>query len=201
MSLEGFVHFFSFGMVERSVGLTAADFYPFPFKNSFLQRVCLLRIVIQPVKVFIRLLPCSGVTGKWHLSGNSYVGLTKWREDNGAKMMSRSRQKFPRANKRGKTSQNDTPPLQLLDRCRFDPNRRFWAAFLFPGTRNKWMYNVICEQKIVCHAYHHPAHNIIVCVYVFLVSIWYAFQQSFWKKIETKSKRTLSSNIFKTDWA
>ena len=135
-----FCPFFSFGMVERSVGLTAADFYPFPFKNSFLQRVCLLRIVRQRVKVFSRLLPCSGVTGKWHLSGNSYAGPAKWRENNGAKMTSRSRQKFPRANERGKTSQNHTPPLQLLDRCRFDPKRRFWAAFQFPGTRNKWMY-------------------------------------------------------------
>ena len=66
-----FCPFFPFGMVKWHVGWIAADFYPFPFNNSFLQRVCLLRIVTQRVKVLTRLLPCSGVTGKWHLSGNS----------------------------------------------------------------------------------------------------------------------------------
>ena len=49
LSLEDFVHFLSFGMVERPVRGIAANFYPYLFKNSFLQRLCLLRIVTQRV--------------------------------------------------------------------------------------------------------------------------------------------------------
>ena len=41
------------------------------------------------------LLPRSGVTGKSHLSRNSYTGPAIWRENSGAKMASHSRQKFP----------------------------------------------------------------------------------------------------------
>ena len=134
-----FCPFFPFGIVKRHVGWIAVDFYPFPFKNSFLQRVCLLCIVTQRVKVLTHLLPCSGVTGKWHLLGNSLASPAKWREKYWLQSDVTFAPKISRAKERGKTSQNHTPPLQLLDRCRFDPKRRFWAAFQFPGTRNKWM--------------------------------------------------------------
>ena len=40
-------------------------------------------------------LPCSGVTDKWHLSRSFFAGPLKWRENNGAKMTSWSRKKFP----------------------------------------------------------------------------------------------------------
>ena len=86
---------FIFGIVRLRVGRVAADFYPQLLKNRFLQPVCLLRIVIQLVEMLACLLQCSGVTDKWPLSRSFYAGPAKWREDNGAKMTSRSRKKFP----------------------------------------------------------------------------------------------------------
>ena len=77
----------------------------------------------------------------WPLSRSFCAGPAKWGENNSAKMTSQSRKKFPvRVLKRHKTSQNHTSLLQELDCCRFEPKRRFWAAFRLPGTRNKWMY-------------------------------------------------------------
>ena len=38
-----------------------------------------------------------------------------------------------------------------LDCCRFEPKRRFWSAFQFPGTHNKWMYystRTVCELNL-----------------------------------------------------
>ena len=86
---------FTFGIVGWRVGKIAADFYPQVLKNRLLQPVYLLRIVTQLVEMLACLLPCSGVTDKWHLSHNFYAGPLKWRENNGAKMTSRSRKKFP----------------------------------------------------------------------------------------------------------
>ena len=86
---------FIFGIVGLRVGRVAADFYPQLLKNRFLQPVCLLRIVIQLVEMLACLLPCSGVTDKWHLSRSFYAGPAKWCENNGAKMTSQSRKKFP----------------------------------------------------------------------------------------------------------
>ena len=71
---------FSFGIARWCVGWIAADFYPQLLKNSFLQLVCLLCIATQLVKLLACLLPCSGVTGKWHLSRSFYTGPAKWRE-------------------------------------------------------------------------------------------------------------------------
>ena len=86
---------FTFGMVRWRFGKIAANFYPQLLKNRLLQPVYLLRIVTQLVEMLACLLPCSGVTDKWHLSRSFYAGSLKWRENNGAKMTSRSRKKFP----------------------------------------------------------------------------------------------------------
>ena len=59
----------------------------------------------------------------------------KWRQDDVT-----IAHKVSRASKRNKTSQNHTSLLQELDCCQFVPKRRFWSAFQFPGTRNKWRY-------------------------------------------------------------
>ena len=90
-----FCPFFTFGIVGWRVGRIAADFYPQLLKNRFLQPVCLLRIVTQLVEMLARLLPCSGVADKLPLSRSFYAGPAKWRENNGAKMTSRPRKKFP----------------------------------------------------------------------------------------------------------
>ena len=59
------VSIFSLGIVGRHVERTAVDFYTHQLlKNSFLQPVCLLRVVTQLVEMLGCLLPCSGVTGK-----------------------------------------------------------------------------------------------------------------------------------------
>ena len=73
----------------------AADFNPKLLKNRFLQPVCLLRIVTQLVEMLACLLSCSGVAEKLHLKCSFYAGPVKWSENNGAKMTSRSRKKFP----------------------------------------------------------------------------------------------------------
>ena len=128
---------FSFGMVKRHVGWIAADFYPFPFKNSPCSASAFYALSHSVSK-------CSHAfchAQEWQANDISRATLRLARpngaKNNGAKMTSDSRQKFP---ERGKTNQNHTPPLQLLDCFRFDPKRRIWAAFQFPGTRNKWMY-------------------------------------------------------------
>ena len=90
-----FCPFLSFEIVGWRVGRIAANLHPLQLKNSFLQPVCLLRIVTQLVEMLACLLPCSGVTDKWPLSRNFYAGPAKWRENNGDKMTSRSRKKFP----------------------------------------------------------------------------------------------------------
>ena len=138
-----FCQFFTFGIVRWRVGRIAADFYPQRLKNRFLQPVWLLRIVTQLVEMLACLLPCSGVTDKCPLSRSFYAGPAKWRENNGAKMTSRSRKKVSHASKRNKTSQNHTSVLPELDCCWFEPKRRVWSAFRFPGTRNKGMYYII----------------------------------------------------------
>ena len=79
----------------------------------------------------------------WQTNDISHAAFTQARW-NGAKIMAPSwrhdRAKVSRASKRNKTGQNHTSLLQELDCCRFEPKRRFWSAFQFPGTRNKWMY-------------------------------------------------------------
>ena len=86
---------FTFGIIRWRVGKIAADFYPQLLKNRLLQPVYLLRIVTQLVEMLACFLPCSGVTDKWHLSRSFSAGPLKWRENNGAKMTSWSRKKFP----------------------------------------------------------------------------------------------------------
>ena len=131
---------FIFGIVRLRVGRIAADFYPQPLKNRFLQPVCLLRIVTQLVEMLACLLPCSGVTDIWPLSRRFYAGPAKWRENNGAKMTSWSRKKFPVRVSETKRVKITLSLLQDLDCCRFEPKKRFWSDFQFLGTRNKWMY-------------------------------------------------------------
>ena len=75
---------------------------------------------------------------KWHLSRNYYAVPAKWRENNGAKMTSRSHQKFPAQMSETKRVSITLPSFCFF--CRFDPKRKFWAAFRFSGTRDKWMY-------------------------------------------------------------
>ena len=81
-----------------------------------------------------------GVTGKWHLSRSFYASPAKWRENNGAKMTSRSRKKFPVQVREAKRVKITLPRFSFLTAADFSKKRRFWAAFLFSGTRNKWMY-------------------------------------------------------------
>ena len=135
---------FTFGMVQWRFQKIAADFYPQLLKSRLLQPVYLLCIVTQLFEMLACLLPCSGVTEKWHFSRSIYAGPLKWRENNRAKMTSRSRKMLPvRVLKRNKTSQNHTSLLQELDCCRFEPKRRFWSAFQFQGP-------VISECTCVC---------------------------------------------------
>ena len=133
MSVESFVHFISFGMVERPVGWIAADSYPQLFKNSFLQHVCLLRIVTQRVKMLAHLLPCSAVTGKWHPSRNSYAGPAKWRQKNGAKITSRSRQNFPTRMNGAKRVKITLPRFSFLSAADLTPKEDFEQLFNFQG--------------------------------------------------------------------
>ena len=95
MSLWGFVHFLHLESSDGVSEICCRFLYPQLLKNRLLQPVYLLCIVTQLVEMLACLLPCSGVTEKWHLSRSFYAGPLKWRENNGAKMMSRSRKKLP----------------------------------------------------------------------------------------------------------
>ena len=135
----------------------AADFYPRLLKNRFLQSICLLRIVTQLVEILACLLPCSGVTDKWPLSRSFYAGPAKWRENNGVKMTSWLRKKFPVGVSETKRVKITLPCCKSLTAGIFEPKRRFWSAFPFPGTRNKWMYYSNTSQSIpppVCARVH-----------------------------------------------
>ena len=81
---------FSFGMVKRPVGWIAADFSPppppFPFKNSSLQRVCLLRIVTQRVEVLESHAFCHAQGWQANDISRATLSLTLARP-NGAKIM------------------------------------------------------------------------------------------------------------------
>ena len=79
----------------------------------------------------------------WRTNDLSHAAFTQTRP-NGAKIMAprwrHGRAKVSHASKQNETSQNHNSLLQELDCCRFEPERRFWSAFQFPGTRNKWMH-------------------------------------------------------------
>ena len=122
-----FCPFIAFGIVRWRVGKLDADFYPQLLKNRLLQPVYLLYIVTQ--------LPAMlggdrQVTSLTQL----YAGPLKWRENNGAKMTSWSRKKFPvRVLKRNKTGQNHTPLLQELDFPDLSRKDDFDQLFNFQG--------------------------------------------------------------------
>ena len=78
------------------------------------------------------LLPCSVVTGKWHLSRNSHAVLAKWRENNGAKMTSRSRQKFPAQMSETKRVNITLPSFCFLIPTDFT-QKKFEQLFNFQG--------------------------------------------------------------------
>ena len=104
-------------------------FLPLQFKNSFLQRVCLLRIVKQRVKVRSRFLLCSGVKG--HLSRNSYAGPAIWRENHGAKLTSSSHQKFPTRMSEAKWVKTTLPHFSFLTAADLTPKEDFEQLFIF----------------------------------------------------------------------
>ena len=90
----------------------------------------------------------------------------KWRQDDVKKIV----QKVSYANKRNKMSQNPTFLLQDLDSCRFEPKRRFWAAFQFSGTRNKWMY--YSHPLVYFHTFHSLSHHATTTMFsIYSVSI------------------------------
>ena len=132
MSLGGLVHFYIW-IVGWRVGRIPADFYPQLLNNRFLQPVCLLCIVTQLLEMLACLLPCSRVTDKWLLSRSFYAGPAKWREDNGAKMTSRSRKKFPV--RVSKTKQVKITPacFKSLTAADLSPKDDFDQLFNFQG--------------------------------------------------------------------
>ena len=123
------------GIVGLRVGRVAADFYPQLLKNRFLHPVCLLRIVIQLVEMLACLLPCSGVTDKWPLalSRSFYAGPAKWRENNGAKMTSRSRKKFPARVSELKRVKITLACFKSLTAADLSPKDNFDQLFNFQG--------------------------------------------------------------------
>ena len=143
MPLEGFVHFFSFGIVGWRGGRIANDFCPQLLKNSFLQCVCLLLIITQLVKKLACLLPCLGATDKWNLARTFHAGPVKWREKNGAKMTLRLPKTFPTQTSQTKRVKITLPYFSILTDANFEPKRRFRAAFQFSWTRNKWIYHSV----------------------------------------------------------
>ena len=128
-----FCPIFTFGFVRWRVGKIAADFYPQPLKNRLLQPVYLLRIVTQLVEMLACVLPCSGVTHKWHLSRSFYAGPWKWRENNGAKMTSWSRKKFPVRVSKTKLVKITLPCLKSLTAADLSHKDDFDQLFNFQG--------------------------------------------------------------------
>ena len=124
---------FTFGIVRWRVGKIAADFYPQRLKNRLLQPVYRLRIVTQLVEMLACFLPCSGVTDKWHLSRSCYAGPLKWRENNGAKMTSWSRKKFPVRVSEAKLVKITLPCFKSLTAADLSPKDDFDQLFNFQG--------------------------------------------------------------------
>ena len=124
---------FTFGIVGWRVARIAADFYPQLLKNRFLQPVCLLCIVTQLVEMLACLLPCSWVTNIWLLSRSFYAGLAKWRENNGAKMTSRSRKNFPARVSQTKRVKITLPCFKSLTDADLSPKDDFDQLFNFQG--------------------------------------------------------------------
>ena len=128
-----FCPFLSFGMVRWRFGKIASDFYPQLLKNGLLQPVYLLRIVTQLFEMLACLLPCSWVTDKCHLSRSFYAGPLKWRENNGAKMTSRSRNKFPVRVSETKRVKITLPCFKSLTAADLSPKDDFDQLFNFQG--------------------------------------------------------------------
>ena len=125
-----FLHLeWSNGVSEKN----AADFYPQLLKNRLLQPAFLLRIVTQLVEMLACLLPSSGVTDKWHLSRSFYASPLKWRENNGAKMTSRSRKKFPVRVSEAKRVKITLPCFKSLTAADLRPKDDFDQLFNFQG--------------------------------------------------------------------
>ena len=122
---------FTSGIVGWRVGKIAADFYPQLLKNRLLQPVYLLHIVTQLVEMLAWLLPCSGLTDKWHLSRSFYAGPLKWRENNGTKMTSRSRKKFPVRVSETKPVKITLPCFKSLTAADLSPEDDFDQLFNF----------------------------------------------------------------------
>ena len=135
-----FCPFFTFGIVRWRVGKIAAGFLP----SATQEQVAAARLPSAHCHTACR---NAGMLSAMLGGDRQMTSLTqllrrpvemarkKWRQDD--VMIA---QKVSRASKRNKTGQNHTSLLQELDCCRFEPKRRFWSAFQFPGTRNKWMY-------------------------------------------------------------
>ena len=161
MSLEGFVHFFSFGIVGWCVGRNVAYFYPQLSKIRFLQPDCLLRIVTQLVEMLACPLLCSGKTDEWQYSRSFYEGPAKLHENNGAKMTSRSRKKFPVRISETKRVIITLPRFSILTVADLSQKDNFEELFNFQGP-------VISECTIVWT----PIRLIKL-----LVTEWDAFQE------------------------
>ena len=102
-------------------------------------------------------------------------------------------QKVSRASKRNKTGQNHTPLLQELDCCRFEPKRRFWSAFQFPGTRNKWMYYSKISRRPHILKFAGTIDLKGVCL-SYLASTWKKKSRLFPQKFKIWGRRHLSRN-------
>ena len=145
---------FTFGIIGWRVGKIAPDFYPRLLKNRLLQPVYLLRIVTQLVEMLACFLPCSGVTDKWHLSRSFYAGPLKWRENDGAKMTSRSRKKFPVQISETKLVKIPLPCFKSLTTADLSPKDDFDQLFNFQGpVISEWYYNTICLSSSLLHAH------------------------------------------------
>ena len=142
---------FTFGIVGWRVGKIAADFYPQPLKNRLLQPVYLLRIVTQLVEMLAYVLPCSGVTHKWHLSRSFYAGPWKWRENNGAKMTSWSCKKFPVRVSKTKLVKITLPCRKSLTAADLSPKDDFDQLFNFQGpVISEWTIVLFGIMKLLC---------------------------------------------------
>ena len=134
MSLGGFVHFYIWNR-PMACRKNCCGFLPSATQEQVaeLQPVCLLRIVTKLVEMLACLLPCSGVTDKWHLSRSFYAGPLKWRENNGAKMTSWSRKKFPVRVSETKLVKITLPCFKTLTAADLSPKDDFDQLFNFQG--------------------------------------------------------------------
>ena len=120
---------YSFGMIERPVGWTLPISTLFPFKNSFLQPVCLLRIVTQRAKCSHAFCHAQG----WQANDISLATITLARP-NGAKIKAQKwrhvcAKNFPSEWARQNESKLHPPPTSASWLLPIWPQKKILSSF------------------------------------------------------------------------